>query len=338
MIALCTRSLLALATAVCVALCISMPAGAQAETTGPSVALDRYEMAPTERVVLTLDGFVAGSVIISVCGNDARRGSSDCNMVESEGLRLNREGGETISSIPVAAPPVPCPCIIRVSTTGNDEVAVAAITLIGHPVAPVVGAPSLTDALAVSVSASATPDGLGGWVRSTLGGAATYEVTVKVRNRSTVSLERVAVSGSAGRDAENVLTTLELTDPGEIAPGQTWTEVVQAELPAPVYGSVEWRVDVSGVGPTVAATDSTRHTPVLLAVLVVVLLVDLALLGWRLVARRRRRKEEAGADTDAEGVGNGEWNDRNDATKADTADTTLIDVVAGTRNPEEALV
>ncbi len=284
--------------------------------------LDRYEMAPADRVVLTIDGFDAGSVIISVCGNDARRGATDCNMTESEGLRLNREGGETVSSIPVAAPPAPCPCIIRVSSTGNDEVAVAAIDLIGHPVAPVVGAPDLADALAVSVTAEASPEGLVGWVRSGLGGAMNYDVTVKVRNRSTVTLERIAASGSVGRDADSVLANLDLSDPGVIPPGQTWTEVVRTEVPAPVYGTVEWRVDVSGVGPTVTATESTSHTPILLMVLAIGLVIDLAVLAWRLVSRRRRRSDDAPSDP---GIGGGEDDVPRDWADADTTVVRVVD-------------
>lgn len=300
-------------------------AGAQPVTTGPTVALDRYQMSPGDRLVLTIDGFDAGSVIISVCGNDGRRGATDCNMTESEGLRLNLDAGETVSSIPVATPPAPCPCIVRVSSTGNDEVAVAAIDLVGHPVAPVVGTPSLVDALAVSVTAEAAYGGVIGWVRSSLGGAVAYDVTVTIRNRSTVSLERIAVAGDVGRDAQNVLTSLDLSDPGVIAPGQTWTEVVRAELPAPAYGTVEWRVDVSGVGPTVTATESTRHTPVLLAVLVVVLVVDLAILLWRFVARRRRRSRHAPPDgmpsaIDPDDDGGG-WAD------PDTTETPIVEVV-----------
>lgn len=271
---------------------VGMSVAAQTVTTGPSVMLDRYEMAPGERVVLTLDGFESRSVIIAVCGNDARRGSTDCNMPESEGLGIDLDRENTISSMPVAAPPVPCPCIIRVSSANNDEVAVAAITLSGHPVAPVVGTPGIGEPLAVSVVAEAAPDGFFGWVRSSLGGSTPYVVTVSVRNRSTELVDRVALSGSAGRTADNELTTVALVAPVLLEPGQTVSQTVVADLPAPVYGSVEWRVVASGAGPTATALDSTSHQPILLIVLTAILLVDVVIIVVRLVTRRRRNRQD----------------------------------------------
>jgi hypothetical protein len=271
------------------ALAVGHVADAQPVTTGPTVGLDRYEMAPGDRVVLTLGGFESRSVVISVCGNDARRGSTDCNMPESEGLGIDPSRKNTVSSIPVAVPPTPCPCLIRVSSATNDEVAVAAITLIGHPVAPVVGTPGIGEPLAVSITARASPDGFLGWARSSLGGATTYEVTVTVRNRSTQTQNGIVVVGSAGRDAENELVTLAVSDPGSIEPGQTWREVISADLPAPVYGRAEWRVVATGAGPATAASEPTSHQPLLLIVLMVVFVVDFVVLMARFVRRRRRR-------------------------------------------------
>ena len=89
---------------------------AQGITSGPIVSLDRKELEPGQRVVLNIDGFESLNVTISVCGNDARRGSVDCNMYASEGLKLDTDGTSTVIQIPVAAPPVPCPCVIRVRT------------------------------------------------------------------------------------------------------------------------------------------------------------------------------------------------------------------------------
>ncbi len=262
-------------------------ARAQPVTTGPTVTLDRYEIGPGDRVVLTLDGFESRSVVISVCGNDARRGSADCNMPESEGLGIDRDRENTVSSVPVAVPPTPCPCLIRVSSATNDEVAVAAITLIGHPVAPVVGTPGVGEPLAVSVTAKAAPDGVLGWVRSSLGGATTYDVTVTVRNRSTETQDGVTLIGSAGRGADDELVALDVSDPGSIEPGQTWTEVVRADLPAPVYGAAEWRVVATGAGPATTTTQRTSHQPLLLIVVAFVFVVDLVVVVARFVRRRR---------------------------------------------------
>ena len=64
-----------------------------------------------------------------------------------------------------------------------DEIAIAPITLIGHPVAPIVETPGQQGALDVTISAQAAPPGLFARARSSMGGPATYEVTVTVKNR-----------------------------------------------------------------------------------------------------------------------------------------------------------
>lgn len=261
-------------------------AHATPSTSGPAVALDRTVVADGEQVVLTIDGFDTLHVTISVCGNEARRGSADCNMSASEGLKLDTDGTSTVVQIPVAAPPAPCPCVVRVSSRTNDEIAIAPITLTGHPIERVVGAEGLDDPLVVSISAHAASAGVLASARTSLGGAATYDVVVTVRNRSTVPLSNVAVAGSAAR-ADDQLTVLELDDPGAIAPGQTWQQVVSADVPAPSIGSIEWKVTVSGAGPTVTAIETTRQRPVLLITLAMLLVIDVSVLAIRGTVRRR---------------------------------------------------
>ncbi|CAB4886736.1 unannotated protein [freshwater metagenome] len=256
-------------------------------TSGPVVTSDKTEINPGEFVVLTIEGFTASFVTISVCGNEARRGSADCNMVASEGMRLSLDHTPTRSQIPVAAPPVGCPCVIRVSNRTNDEIAVVPITLIGHPDAPVVNGPTINNALAVSISARAASGGLLSGLRPSLGGPTTYEVTVTVKNRSTVALNQVRLSGSAGRSSTDSLAVLALDNPGEIAPGQTWQQIVSAVVPAPSFGSVEWRVAASGAGPTISATDITHHRPLLLLLLTMLLVVIVFMLAMRYRIRRR---------------------------------------------------
>ncbi len=258
----------------------------------PSVAIDRPEVAPGEHVVLTIEGFTATSVTVSVCGNEDRRGSADCNMAASQSVDMHTDGAPSTAEVPVAAPPVGCPCLIRVSSRLNDEVAVVPITLLGHPVEPVVAPPNPdTPLVAVSVDATATPRGLVGWVRSNLGGSVPYEVTVTVKNLTTETLHHVTLFGSVGHSAENEIATLDLDNPGELAPGQTWTQVVAAEVPAPLLSSVQWQVVASRAGPWVIATAITQRRPVLLLILAMVLVVSFSLLAIRHRMRRRALRE-----------------------------------------------
>jgi len=267
-------------------------ANADASTSGPTIVLDPAEVKPNDYLVVSISGFKAPYVIITVCGNEARRGSSDCNMAGSEGLRVDNldTDGYTADRIPIAPPPADCPCVIRVSSRDTGELAVAPIVITGHPVSPVVDPTGLGNPIDVSISAKPKPHGLVETLRAGLGGPTRYDVTVTVRNHSTVPLTKIKVYGSAGRQSDNNLAELDLDDPGALAPGQTWTQTVSAVVPAPSFGSVDWSVTASGAGPTVTSTSSTRHRPVLLIVIVMLLAVDIAFLLIRLVVRRHATK------------------------------------------------
>lgn len=266
-------------------------ANAGSTITGPTVSVDHTDVNPGDHVIVTMDGFTALSVTISVCGNDARRGSQDCNMIASDGVRLDNDGTSTLARMPITAPPTDCPCVIRVSTPNNDEVAVTPITLIGHPIAPVVKGTTLTDPLAVTISAQPASVGFLQRLRPSLGGPTTYQVTVTVKNTSTESLHHLSVFGAAGRNADDNLVTLHLGEPGVLGAGQTWTQTVSAVVPAPSFGNLEWRVAVSGAGPTINTADTTSQRPTLLAVPAMVIVVNVSFLLIRSRMRRRAARE-----------------------------------------------
>jgi len=263
---------------------------AQGTSSGPVVTLDRTVIDPGQRVVLNIDGFESMNVTISVCGNEARRGSVDCNMFASEGLKLDTDGTSTVIQIPVAAPPVPCPCVIRVSNRTFDEIAIAPITLLGHAVAPIVETPGRQGALAVTIAARNASPGLFAAARASMGGPATYEVTVTVKNTSTVPLAAVSLAGSVGRRNDQ-LAALAFDDPGVLAPGRSWQQVVTTKVPGPSFGALKWEVAASGAGPTVTAIGTTTQRPTLLIVIVLFLVADVFLLAIRFRIRRRQRAE-----------------------------------------------
>ena len=287
-----SRALLSSAIfAVVGALALMLPSssvGASSSIVSPIVTVNHPRVVLGEQIRLTLDGFKAPFVSISICGNEARRGSSDCDMAASEGVHMSRTDSPTFALMPVGAPPVPCPCVVRVSSSTNDEVAVVPLVISDHPVEDVIEAANPDDPLlTVSIGTSVINDGLFGWARSNLGGSVKYQVTVTVKNLKTEPLHRVKLSGWVGRSANDQLATLALDDPGEIGPAQTWQQVVTVRVPAPTVGSFEWRVAASGAGPTVTTPLTTRHRPLLLILLLVVLIGDVAYLVMR--ARMRRR-------------------------------------------------
>ncbi|MCU1366476.1 MAG: hypothetical protein JWN39_2115 [Ilumatobacteraceae bacterium] len=262
-------------------------------TTGPTVSLDPAQVRPDEFVNITIRGFTATYVVISVCGNEARRGSSDCNMPGSEGLRIDNQGdgGLTTDRIPIAAPPADCPCVIRVSSRDTGEIAVAPLVIIGHPISPTVDPTGLGNPIDVAINATPKPRGLVETARSGLGGPTRYDVTVTVHNHSAVPLTKIKVYGSAGRQSDNNLAQLDLDDPGALAAGQTWHQTVSVVVPAPSFGTLDWTVTASGVGPTVTSTSTTKHRPMLLIVIVMLLAADIAFLLVRMLIRRHATKD-----------------------------------------------
>lgn len=260
-----------------------------AVTSGPTVKLDVARAAPGDPVWMTATGFDTSWVTISVCGNAGRRGSPDCNMPASEGAEI--VGSDPlVRQVAVVEPPVPCPCIIRVADRTNSVVATAPIEIVGHPMAEVTEGATQDGVLSVSVHAEPAATTPMGWLRAELGGRSEYEVTVRVHNESSVELQGIRLAGSAGRDATADLLQLEFDDPGTLAAGQTWEQTVHAVAPAPSFSDIEWRVFVSGDGPTVAARQITTRSPALLTVLVIVLLFIVATLLVRMRVRVHQRR------------------------------------------------
>lgn len=268
---------------------------AQAEplATAPSIRLERTELRPGERVVVTLEHWTSPAVTLSVCGNLVKRGAADCNMPASQGVGLERNRPETLTELVVTAPPTTCPCVVRAANAGQSEVAVVPIELIGVPSGPVVD-PGTESALAVTVDVREAHRGLVAAARSALGGPTSYAMTVSVRNRSASPVAEPAIAGSAGRSRTEQVVALDLPSPGVISPGGTWRHESRATVPAPVVGRLVWSVVASGAGPPAYAETIVSHFPLPLFALAAVLAADLAVIGWRFVARRRRRDPSSG--------------------------------------------
>ena len=276
---------------------VAVPSGS--EQVVPTVALSVTEAEPEELIEVTISGFSSRVVTVTVCGNDALRGSGDCNMAASESTPINDDGSPRFVRLIVSPPPVPCPCLIRVSSPTNDQAAVAPIVLTGHPTGPLVPAAEPALPLVVSIRADRSSGGLLDSIRASLGGPTAYDVTVTIRNTATHVIDGIGVAATAGRRQGPVLATVDVEPPASIAAGATWEDTVRVELPAPVWGNVRWVADVSGGGPTVEATDDTSSLPVLLVIATGVLLLVALALGIRLVVRvrnrRRRQRPELGA-------------------------------------------
>ena len=269
---------------------LALPAGAQtSEITGPTLTLDHTAVDPGEQITVIFTAWEGRLVTLSVCGNLAKRGSADCNMPASQGVRLYHVDDSPLTAFVVSEPPGTCPCVIRASSD-TGEVAYAPIEIRGVPIGPVVDPFSDESPLEVSVEAVPDPDGVFGTMRSWLGGETPYEVTVTVHNMATEPFSAVKVHGAVGRDSETDVESFDLA-PGAMAAGQTWTGTTRVDVPAPVIGNFEWRAVASGAGPVTETSTSMRVVPWLLIVLFLVLVGDVVAVIVRAVSRSRARTE-----------------------------------------------
>ncbi len=271
---------------------VEIPPLGGGELLGPIVSVDAAEISLGGRATVTLDGFGSAWATVTVCGNEARRGSQDCDQSSSVAKEFPPDGSPILLSYVVNAPPVPCPCVLRAVGRDTSEVAISPITLTGHSVGPLVDPVVVGELVEVTIEAHPRSSGVLDALRAELGGRTAYEVTVSVRNTSTTGLRDVRLAGSVQRGNEN-LGDLLLDDPGALGVGQTWRQTVVAEVPSPSFGEVEWHVLANGAGPAVAAVRMTSHRPWLFIslVLLIVLNICILLLRWRV----RRRRERAAA-------------------------------------------
>ena len=264
-------------------------AHAEPTVSGPTATAERPVVELDSSLRVTLTGFQAEKVTLAFCGNDARRGAGDCNMPASMAEGLATDGVPTVITMRVAAPPVPCPCLVRVWSGFDDEVAVAPVTIVGHPIGPVVDTATVKDPFVLTITAAPADTGSISWIRSGFGGPQKYTVTATVKNRSTVALAVGRISGGAGHSAENDVTEFVFEAPGTLEPGQTWKQTITATLPAPSFGSTTWHLDASTSAAPVRALSTTDRRPTLLIIVVLFLVADLFLLAIRFAIRRRQR-------------------------------------------------
>ena len=69
---------------------------------------------------------------------------------------LDVDGDSTVAVIPVSNPPAPCPCVVRVSTTDFDQIAVTPIVVTGHETSDLVDSGQRAGAIEASISAIIT--------------------------------------------------------------------------------------------------------------------------------------------------------------------------------------
>lgn len=240
---------------------MTMPAGAQVQD--PSLTTARRSAAPGEDVTVRLRNWPERVVVIAVCGNDAARGAADCNMARAVAVGIGDLAGVTASDVEIAAPPVPCPCVLRATTPNHEHVTLVPFEVIGAPVGPVVQ-PTMGPMVDLRIDVGTRRSSIVPALRASLGGPRTFDVEVEVANRAAEPVTLAGVAGVVGRSADEIRTSFAVRELPTLAPGDRWTGTARVRVPGPLLGRVHWRVTAAGAGPVVQAHRETRFVPIAL--------------------------------------------------------------------------
>ncbi|MFY1636333.1 hypothetical protein ACN27F_24175 [Solwaraspora sp. WMMB335] len=217
---------------------------AVARAAQPQVGVSPVTASVGQSVAVTLTGWPTGNVQLEICGNRARRGTLDCATAGASQLYL--PGADPVSTrITVVAPPVACPCVIRVRTLGGGGVPTsavgsaaaggvtgsAAVEIVGTdaPVAPADGGPAR---LRVTELAVVPAD----WDWPSLFALPSQLVIdLEVGNDGSADVSEARMSLLVGRpDRPTVI--VDAPELAGLAAGQRRTVRIAVPLDAPVYG------------------------------------------------------------------------------------------------------
>ncbi|MFF5179627.1 hypothetical protein ACFY2Q_16535 [Micromonospora sp. NPDC000316] len=244
----------------------------------PRVALPEGTHRVGDRVLVALDGWPAGVVQIAVCGNEGRRGALDCATERATDGQVRATGSARVPVL-LAAPPVACPCLLRVRTPTGATTATVALPLAGvsTPAAVTTGPAVLTLAGLHAVDES----GVGGW----FGLPGEMSVRLTLHNPGSVDVIEPPVTVLAGRPGR-VHTMVAAPPVGTVPAGQSRDYVIRVPLSVTTFGRYEVHGLIEpGAGPLPFVVATARHPWGLLAVPAALLALLLAGAGRRV--RRR---------------------------------------------------
>lgn len=247
----------------------------------PVITPSAVTASPGERVVLVTAEWPPNAIVTGVvCGNAGVRGSIDCTPSKGASV-IVRPGSEARLGMVLAVPPMPCPCLIRLTDRSGTKVDVP-LRLLGVAEAAPVGSGTLPSLVDVDAELVPRRRGLIERIRGVLGGPRHWSLVVTVQSKVESPIEDVAVTAALGRRT-GAGRTLENPDPITLPPGGERRFVVPVETEAPLFG----RYVVSGT--VYAGRDSmpfsARTTVIPWGVMVVLALV-LVVVGVLIASRR----------------------------------------------------
>jgi hypothetical protein len=257
-----------------------------------SVTMVNYPSGP--RRMVQLDGWPQGVFTVSVCGNEARRATQDCEVSGSQGAAVGVSGSALVA-FPTAPPPIGCPCVLRVSASDSSVVGMARVDLPGVPMltpdqmpAAPPKAVSASDLVVTAVVDPATMSPTEALAAS-FGGPAKRSLHLTLHNSGTAVMGSLSITAGIGADSSSG-EPLTMPPIAPLAPGATQDLFVPVTISAPAVGSSVVHGRVYGLDGSSTFAARTENTPWGLVVIAALALV-LALV--RLIGGRSRRRRPA---------------------------------------------
>jgi hypothetical protein len=244
-----------------------------------------------------LNGWRVPLVDVSICGDDARRGSQDCDQTGSIGVLISRVGEG--SGRMVVHPPIGCPCVIRASTPDNSLVRTAPIEVRGFPMLrpdqmyPPPGELAPANRLLVTAHLEDRAS-----AASWFGAPTGHRLVLVLQNLGSTRLSDLSVSASVGREGKSG-QPVSMPPVAAIPPYREVRLSVPVELPWPTYGSFVAAGKVDGLARPVPFFARASETPLGLVLVGVVGGVALALLGLRHRERSSVARSRTSGDAEA---------------------------------------
>jgi hypothetical protein len=283
------RSRCTLLAAVVIASAVVSASGASAvATTTPVIAVGQLSVAPGHTVHVTGAGWPARALVhLEVCGNEAADGTVDCSLSSAIDV-ATQASGEFSSLLTVAAPPKPCPCVVRATTLAGDAVALRRIEIAGVGTAPVTRRPlpDISDYLAVTAVRFEDRPGWTSWFGA--GFSRTLLLTIRNVGPDRVDTAELAITSGRGADPKGFVASPPL---GTIERGENVTLRVAVRYDALSFGTYRVKAQISGFGEPIVVRRGTSIYPWALFVSLA-LVVQLTLLALRNRARRRLLRDE----------------------------------------------
>ncbi|MEV4946680.1 hypothetical protein [Streptomyces sp. NPDC053755] len=220
---------------------------ARADGPGPTVSLSRPEGGKGGEITVSGAKWKPGALLmLLICGQSAPGrgvigGTNSCANTVGRAATVDAQGAFS-QKVPVAEPPVPCPCVVHVAgVTGARDAVDVAFTVAGHPTAPL---PEATGDGRLAVLASARLKGSSG-VLVWFGAPPAREVVFTVGNLGSAPVKDPVfqVGTSHGVFAPQYE---ERQWRGTIGPGRKALITLPVELSAGAHGDYQVTVGYAG--------------------------------------------------------------------------------------------